>query len=147
MIMARIKLTIPPQNIAEVQVPVRITDINYGNHLGNGAVVNILHEARMQWLQDHGFTELDVAGCGLIMADLAVEFKAEGFYGDTITVKISCGDIGRVGFDLYYALLVVRNGQTIVLALAKTGMVCYDYNIKKVAPVNDILRQLLQPKG
>lgn len=143
--MARIKLTMPQQIIAEIQIPVRITDINYGNHLGNGAVVNILHEARMQWLHGHGFTELDVAGCGLIMADLAVEFKAEGFYGDTVLVKMGCGDIGRVGFDLYYALWVTRDEQTILLAQAKTGMVCFDYSQKKVVPVTDVLLQLLQP--
>jgi acyl-CoA thioester hydrolase len=143
--MARVKLTMPQQIIAEIQVPVRITDINYGNHLGNGAVVNILHEARMQWLHGHGFTELDVAGCGLIMADLAVEFKAEGFYGDTVLVKMGCSDISRVGFDLYYALWVTRDEQTILLAQAKTGMVCFDYNQKKVVPVTDVLLQLLQP--
>lgn len=135
----------PQQIIAEIQVPVRITDINYGNHLGNGAVVDILHEARMQWLHGHGFTELDVAGCGLIMADLAVAFKAEGFYGDTVLVKMGCSDIGRVGFDLYYALWVTRDEQTILLAQAKTGMVCFDYSQKKVVPVTDVLLQMLQP--
>jgi acyl-CoA thioester hydrolase len=107
----------------------------------------MLHEARMQWLHGHGYTELDVAGCGLIMADLAVEFKAEGFYGDKVLVEISCGDIGRAGFDLYYALTVVRDTQTIVLALAKTGMVCYDYALSKVTLVNDALLQLLRPNG
>lgn len=144
--MARVKLTMPQQMIAEIQVPVRITDINYGNHLGNGAIVDILHEARMQWLYGHGFTELDVAGCGLIMADLAVEFKAEGFYGDTVSVKLGCSDISRVGFDLYYALWVTRDEQTILLAQAKTGMVCFDYSQKKVTPVTDVLLKMLQPQ-
>lgn len=143
--MARIKLTMPQGCIARLEVPIRITDINYGNHLGNGAVVNILHEARMQWLHGHGYTELDVAGCGLIMADLAVEFKAEGFYGDNVQVAMACGDIGRVGFDLYYTLSVNRNGNSTLLALAKTGMVCYDYPNKKVTPVTNGLLQLLQP--
>lgn len=145
--MARIKLTMPAQIIAEIQVPVRITDINYGNHLGNGAVVNILHEARMQWLHGHGFTELDVAGCGLIMADLAVVFKAEGFYGDTALVKMGCSDISRVGFDLYYDLWVTRSEQSILLAQAKTGMVCFDYSQKRVVAVPDALLQMLKPQG
>ena len=46
--MARIKLEMPEQFMGSFQVPVRITDINYGNHLGNDAFVSILHEARMQ---------------------------------------------------------------------------------------------------
>lgn len=145
--MARVKLTIPQPTIAEVQVPVRITDINYGNHLGNGAIVDILHEARMQWLRGYGFTELDVAGCGLIMADLAIEFKAEGFYGDSVLVKLACGEISRVGFDLYYGLWVTRGEQTLLLARAKTGMVCFDYAQKKVVAVGDPLLQLLKPQG
>lgn len=143
--MARIKLTMPQQYIAQVSVPVRITDINYGNHLGNDAVVSILHEARMQWLHGYGFTELNVGGCGLIMADLAVEFKAEGFYGDVVQVQLGCADISRVGFDLYYQLSVTRNGQHILLAVAKTGMVCYDYTAQKVTSLTPSLSQLLQP--
>jgi acyl-CoA thioester hydrolase len=143
--MPRIKLTMPQPAIAVVTVPVRITDINYGNHLGNGAVVNILHEARMQWLHGHGFTELSINGCSLIMADLAVEFRAEGFYGDMVQVTLACGDIGRAGFDLYYELTVVRNDKNPLLAMAKTGMVCYDYTAKKVMPLTETVKQLLQP--
>jgi acyl-CoA thioester hydrolase len=142
--MPRIKLAMPPQTLSTETVPVRITDINYGHHLGNGAVVNILHEARMQWLHRHGFSELNIDGLGLIMADLAVEFKAEGLYGDVVSVALACADVGRVGFDLYYQLTVQRAEQPLVLAVAKTGMVCYNYSAKKVAPLNDTLRRLLQ---
>ena len=78
--MPRIKLNIPDNTLATLAIPVRITDINYGNHLGNDAFVSIIHEARMQWLHQHGYTELNIEGAGLILADLAVEFRNEGFY-------------------------------------------------------------------
>jgi acyl-CoA thioester hydrolase len=142
--MARIKLIMPEKTITQITIPVRITDINYGNHLGNDAIVRIAHEARMAWLHGQGFTELDIAGTGLIMADLAVEFKAEGFYGDMIDVTIACGEKTRVGFELYYELTARRNSESIVLALVKTGMVCYDYSNRKVATIPQILSQLLQ---
>jgi acyl-CoA thioester hydrolase len=142
--MARIKLVMPEKKIAQCSIPVRITDINYGNHLGNDAVAGIVHEARMIWLQGHGFTELDVAGTGLIIADLAVVFNAEGFYGDTIDVQIACGEITRVGFELYYELTARRNSGNILLAMAKTGMVCFDYSNRKVAPIPEILSQILR---
>lgn len=133
-----------PENIiTQITIPVRITDINYGNHLGNDAIVRIAHEARMAWLHGHGFTELDIAGTGLIMADLAVEFKAEGFYGDIINVKIACGEKTRIGFELYYEFTAWRNSEIILLALVKTGMVCYDYSNRKVSPIPEILSQLL----
>ena len=80
------------------------------------------------------------------MSDLAVEFKSESFYGDMIEVKISAAEISRVGFELYYQLSVVRNDQTIVLANAKTGMICYDYAAKKVVAVPEDFKILLALK-
>jgi acyl-CoA thioester hydrolase len=141
--MARVKIEFPDYVIGAVTIPVRITDINYGNHVGNDSFVSIIHEARVQWLKQHSFSELNIDGVSLIMSDLAVEFKKESFYGDMIEVKLSSGEISRVGFELYYQLSVVRNNETVLLANAKTGMVCYDYTAKKVSAVPDVLKKLL----
>ena len=141
--MSRIKLEIPEKIIASVTIPVRITDINYGNHVGNDAFVGIIHEARMQWLSKHNYTEINIEGIGLIMSELVIEFKKEAFYGDQITVRIGTGEISRVGFELFYQLYTERDKETTLLAHAKTGMVCYDYNEKKVAVVPQALKQLL----
>ena len=46
--MARIKLLMPEQKIFSTDIAVRITDINYGNHVGNDAFVRLIHEARVQ---------------------------------------------------------------------------------------------------
>ena len=141
--MARIKIEIPGHFIASFQIPVRITDINYGNHVGNDAFVALLHEARMQWLHQSGYTELNVEGIGLIMSDLAVEFKSESFYGDVVEIKIGIGEVTRVSFELCYQLTTMRNKEPQVLARAMTGMVCYDYTAKKVATIPGKLRTIL----
>ena len=143
--MARIKIDIPGNTIAAVKLRVRISDINYGNHVGNDAFVSFIHEARLQWLQLNNFTELDIAGTGLIMSDLAFEFKNESFYGEEICIKVSAGEISKVSFDLYYQLTTERNNETILLAKAKTGMVCYDYQNKRVAAIPSELKKMLQP--
>jgi acyl-CoA thioesterase FadM len=142
--MARVKLEMPQTKIATLTIPVRITDINYGNHVGNDAFVSIIHEARMQWLNQYGYTELNIGGAGLILADLSVEFKNESFYSDVIEVTIAAGEISKVSFELYYQLCTRRHDKTIVLALAKTGMVCYDYNAKKVLAIPENLNAILQ---
>lgn len=142
--MARIKIELPANNIASFTIPVRITDINYGNHVGNDSFVAIIHEARMQWLQQHGYTELQIEGIGLIMSDLAVEFKNESAYGDAVEVKISIGEITRVSFEIYYQLVTIRNEVAILLAHAKTGMVCYDYTARKVASIPEKLLAILK---
>ncbi len=63
--MARIKIEIPSLKLTEIKIPVRITDVNYGNHVGNDAFVSIIHEARLQWLKQKGFSELNFGGTGL----------------------------------------------------------------------------------
>lgn len=142
--MARVKLEIPEKVIASFKIPVRIADINYGNHVGNDAFVSIIHEARMLWLSQHGYTELAIEGIGLIMSDLAIEFKNESFYGDVVDVKIGVAEISRVSFELYYQLYAQRGGETIWLANAKTGMVCFDYAAKKVAAIPEKLKGILE---
>ena len=87
--------------------------------LGNDAFVSIIHEARLQWLQQNNFTEIDIAGTGLIMSDLAFEFKNESYYGEEIFIRLSAGEISRVSFDLYYQLTSIRNNETILIGQGK----------------------------
>jgi acyl-CoA thioester hydrolase len=141
--MARIKIHFPPQALFTAAVPVRITDINYGHHVGNDSFVAIVHEARVLFLQHLGYSELDIEGLGLIMADLGLEFKNEAFYGDIITIKIALGEINKVSFELLYQLSTRRNQTEILLAQAKTGMVCFNYSQKKIAPIPDKFLQAL----
>jgi YbgC/YbaW family acyl-CoA thioester hydrolase len=144
--MARLKIELPQKILASVSIPVRITDINYGNHVGNNSIVEIIHEARVQFLKQHGFTELNVAGTSLIMSELLVDFKNESFYDDVLEIKIFSGEITRVSFELFYEISVKRNQQKIIIAHAKTGMVCYNYEIKKVNALPEKLRLILQIK-
>ena len=87
--MARIKIDLPDNFSFTTSIQVRITDINYGGHVGNDAILSLVHEARMQFLKQLGYTELEFAGVGLIMADAAIEFRNELFYGDVVIVS-SC---------------------------------------------------------
>ena len=141
--MARIKLELPQQFIASFRIPVRITDINYGNHLGNDSLVGIIHEARMQWLQNYGFTEMNVINTSLIMNELVVTFKNEAFYKEILEVDIFAGEIARAGFELYYSLSAVRQEKLILIALAKTELVCFNYSEKKVESIPEELKAIL----
>jgi acyl-CoA thioester hydrolase len=89
----------------------------------------------MQYLAAKGYTEMNLAGCGLIMSDAGIEFKAELFYGDEVTVSVKAAGFSKVAFDLYYKMEKQAAGKTVLVCLAKTGMVCYDYNAKKIAAV------------
>jgi acyl-CoA thioester hydrolase len=129
--MSRIKINLPEKFTFHCKIPVRITDINYGNHLGNDSVLSIIHEARVQFLAHYGCTELNVFGKALIMADVAMAFKSEGFYGDSLEVGVMPEEFTDYGFDLLYKLTSVKTGKEI--AAAKTGMVCFNYDTRKVS--------------
>lgn len=141
--MARVKISAPASYSFTAVISVRISDINYGNHVGNDAVLSILHEARMQFLIKHGYTELNCGGVGLIMADAAIEFKKEIFYGDVLEVKLTATDFTAVGFDLYYQIEKKSNDQTVIAVLAKTGMICYNYDLKKIVQVPQQVKEAL----
>jgi len=141
--MSRVKLTMPDRFSFSTQIPVRITDINYGGHVGNDAILSLIHEARLQYLQHLGYTELNLQGLGLLMVDAAIEFKHELFYGNSLTIAVTAADISRSSFNLYYKMETVKEDKTVVVALVKTGMICYDYAAKKVASIpNDVRKSL-----
>jgi acyl-CoA thioesterase FadM len=73
--MSRTKVDLPKDFSFQTIIPIRITDVNYGGHVGNDTVLTLLHEARMQFLKHHGFSEMDFGGAGLIMSDVIIEFK------------------------------------------------------------------------
>jgi acyl-CoA thioester hydrolase len=139
--MTRIKLITPEKSIAKLKYRVRITDINYGNHLGNDSLVSILHNARMEWLTSMGYSELSMEGVSLIMNELVVNYLNESFYGDELEISISIGEVTRVSFEIYYIVEAKRKNEKILIAKAKTGMVCFDYQKKKSVSVPDAFIQ------
>lgn len=137
--MSRIKVDLPKDFSFQTIIPIRITDVNYGGHVGNDTVLTLLHEARMQFLKYHGFSEMDFGGAGLIMSDVIIEFKKETFYGEEIKILVSVSNFSKIGFDVFY--MVVKSQQEIVVAKAKTGMVCYDYKLKKIVSIPETALQ------
>ena len=128
--MARVKVELPAAFLYTATLPVRITDLNYGAHLGNDALLGLLHEARVQLLAHLGTAEVDPATkFGFIMADVAVEYKAEVFYPDVLRVAMGVADQHKYGFDVVYQ---VTNKTGKEIARAKTGMLAFDFNTRKL---------------
>lgn len=118
---------------------VRVSDLNYGNHVGNDRIVGLMHEARMQFLRAFGYTELNIEGVGLILRDLSVVLKKEMFYGDHLLVELSIPEWSSTGFRVEYRFTRIDDDQRVITALAHTTMVCYDYEKRKPVRVPDPL--------
>ena len=116
-------------------------DINYGGHLGNDALVSLAGSARADALHTIGLREQDLGDghTGIIMSDLAVNFRAEAFMFDEIVIDTHIGEFGRARFRIFHR---VKKGD-IVVALVETGLKTFNYIAREVAPVPDTLLKAL----
>lgn len=139
--MAKMSITYPDFTHFTTQMPVRVTDLNYGNHLGNDAFVGHMHEARLLMLRHFGLSELNIGDeISLIQGDLAVVYKAEGHLGDDIQFSLAVTDFSNSSFDVYYSAQNLQKDK--LLALARTRMVCFDYHAGKTRRVPDSFKAL-----
>lgn len=131
--MPRIKIELPQKFIFKTELALRITDINYGGHLGNDSLLSIIHEARVRFLNHLGYSESNLEGNGIIMIDAAIQYKSEGFYGDSLIIEIDVNSFSGIGCDFVYRITNKSNGKEI--ALAKTGIVFFNYEKRKTVSV------------
>ena len=131
--MARLLLELPDNYFFSMLMTVRVTDLNYANHLGNDAMVSLLHEARINFLNHYQFTESDINGVGMMVTDLAVTYKAEAFGNDLLKFDVGVMDYNKYGCDIIYHVTQERTGKDV--AFAKTGVVFFDFKVRKLMQV------------
>jgi acyl-CoA thioesterase FadM len=142
--MARIVIELPATYLFSTELPVRVTDLNYGNHVGNDNILGLMHEIRIQFYRSVGLkNELNFEGAvGQVISDASIVYKSEAFLGDVLIGQITAADFNKYGFDLYYLLTNKASGKEV--ARGKTGIVCFDYDKRKVASIPETLRSKLQ---
>ena len=57
-------------------------------------------------------------------------YKAEAFHGDLIQIEVTVGDFNKYGCDFYF--LLSNKESAVEIAHAKTGIVFFDYEKRKV---------------
>ena len=124
-------MKIQGKQVFEYEDQLRVTDMNYGNHLGNDKVLGLFHDARLKWMNYLNQSELSFYGKALIQHDAAINYKSEAFCHDRIIIKLYIFDIDSKSFDIYYQILHKLNKKEI--AIGKTGMTFYNYEEKKIA--------------
>jgi len=107
---------------------VRVAEINYGGHVANSAVLNILQDGRIAYLAELGpYTELELGGCGIILPEAHVYFRAEMFLHDALEVGVRCTELKRSSFVLEYR--IERAG--VLMSEGSTPVICFDYQRRK----------------
>ena len=134
--MPKVKLTKKDNYEFEYKVTLQVTDINYGGHLGNDALVGIIHEARVNLLTTLGCSEFDLGDgkTGIILSDLGVNYLGEGFMLDEIIVYSNVDEISNASFRIFHH--ITKKDKTI--ALAETGIIAFNYNERYIAEVPQV---------
>jgi len=127
--MPRIKIDLPESFAFATELPIYINHINYGNHLDNSALISLVSEARVRFFKSLGYTEMDVEGCGIIVADVAAQYRSEAFHGETMRIEMAASDFNKYGCDLVWRLADATTGREV--ARGKHGIMFFDYAERK----------------
>lgn len=140
--MPRIKINLPKKFYFKTEIPLRVSDINYGGHLGNDSVLSIFHEARIRFLNKYGYSEFDVEGVSIIMTDAVIHYKSQGHYGDILIIELTVDGFQKIGCDFYYRATNKITGN--VVAIGKTGIAFFDYDKNKLVSVPEKFIRLIE---
>jgi acyl-CoA thioesterase FadM len=131
------------RNIARIEV--RVGDINYGGHMGNDKALLVFHDARLAFLESLGFSEKNIGGPGIIMRDAHVTFRKEVFLHDVLTVDVGIDEVTLTSFIMHYT--VKRESDGAVVFLGSTGIVAFEYEVRKVAKLPDAFLAKIAKEG
>jgi acyl-CoA thioester hydrolase len=135
----RVQITLPDTFLFSTEVTVRSSDLNYGVHVGHDRMLTLIQDARVTMYRSFGYgDERSFEGpVGQLIGDVAVQYKSECFLGDVLLIEIGTGESGRSSFDMFYRVTNRTTGKE--MAIAKTGIVCFDYARRKVAAIPESL--------
>ncbi len=131
--MPRIKIDLPEKFIFSTDIPIYIGHINYGHHLDNAQMISLISEARVRFFKALGYSELDVEGVGIVVADVAAQYRSEAFHGETMMVEMAADDFNKYGCDLVWKMSDKATGREV--ARGKHGIIFFDYTARKAVSV------------
>jgi acyl-CoA thioesterase FadM len=141
--MARVRIELPDTFGFSTKMAVRVHELNYGAHLGFDGLTALFHEARIRFLAEHGFTEFDAGGAGFLMTDASLILRAEIRRGEALRIEVAVDRFTRTGCDFAYRASRAAGNEEV--GRARTGMVFYDYEQRKVVKVPESFRSAVAP--
>lgn len=110
-----------------IPIKVRIGDLNYGNHVGYQNYFLFFQDARIGYLRQFNYSEMDIEGYGMIISAADCRYKKELLLDDVIEVKCRVSNITPMLFRMDYQ--IDRSGE--LCAIGTTTNLCYDYKARQ----------------
>lgn len=137
--MARIQIQLPEKFAFSTDITLYQIHMNYGGHLDNALLLTLVSEARVRFFKSLGYTELNVDGVGILVADAALQYRSEAFQGEVMVVSVGASDLSSKGFDMVWCINEQSTGREV--ARGKTGIVFFDYTSHQVVPMPIAFRE------
>ena len=112
---------------------IRVADLNYANHVGYQNYLAYFQEARLAYLDNLGYSELDIDGYGIMIAEVTCRYRQELFLKDSVQVGCRVAALRSKSFRMDYEIR--REGS--LCAEGHTDCLCVDPHLKKVARLPD----------
>jgi acyl-CoA thioester hydrolase len=130
-------------------IEVRFADTDAMGHVNNASYLTYCEIGRAAYYEAvtgepfplgvHGASE------GMILADARITFRSPAFYGETLTIEVRVGRIGRSSFSQEFRLTAPesRCGHARLIAVSDSTLVMYDYTAERPIPVpSDLARAI-----
>jgi acyl-CoA thioester hydrolase len=110
-------------------------------HVNNAVYLTYCEVARIRYWTDitgEPFALGTEGAESLILAEARITYRAQAYYGETVTVETRARQIGRSSFTLEHRLLAgAPGGVPRLVALSDTIMVRYDYATGRPVALSD----------
>jgi acyl-CoA thioester hydrolase len=126
--MEKIKIEIPTKVLFITEFKISTEDINEADHMGNERILHHANLVRYDFFEAMKLSPENEHG--LIIASHSIQYRSEGFLGDTIICEISAGNLTECTFDLYMHFIKSSTQKT--LAAVRSGMVYFNYQHRKI---------------
>ena len=143
--MQRVRIEVPGECLFELKKTIAASDINGAGHLGNDRILVWADEVRHQFFSTLWLGDRDLeTNSGFIVANHSIQYKAEGFEGDHLSLQVFVDNISDCSFDFY--IRVKNTDKDIDMILMRTGIVFFDYSKRIPTDMPLSLREVLSPK-
>lgn len=117
-----------PPPFFSTELPVMVQHINYGGHLGNDAVLSLVHEARIRALASLGYSEQNIEGAGVLMTEAYVRYLSEAYLGESLRFEVGVALSGHC--QCTFCFSISASGRKV--AEATTRLAFYDGGRRRV---------------
>lgn len=106
------------------KIKVRFSETDMFGHMNNVSAFIYFEQARIEYLQQAGFTLDDQEDLGIpIVADLQCDFHQQIYFNEEITIYVKVNHLGRSSIDLHY---MVKNEQNKICLTGRGALVYID---------------------